>query len=398
MSTTLAPEFTSPVASVIARAAATAAELAVPHGSSDRDLRLAELKAVVDVFLNSHRTWKESQARLLTQDFEDAIRQMFDAFAFGDLPGECRDLASAVGGLQEEWQHYEATVTQLQPDPRESFWHAVADVAKQRKGAEPIEPRVLEPVKFLRENKVGDAQIALMYGHRDADGVMHGPFYRNGAIQHHLILKEAENPGSVVPEGWIHPDELKRIGAARTEGARKLARLQTKVAAAPPCRESIEELLQQGVSPKQTALMHSVPIETVLVAARTMGIPTEEQADYETLRRHNPRLPENDPSPFRNTTTGPVAPVASEFGSDGAEVAGDGDLLESGEPVEDIDDEDTQDTAEFESLTPEQLESEIIALAATGIPATEVARQLGCTVQKAAAVLREHKRSSGKVG
>lgn len=315
-----------------------------------------DLLTAADKFIAAHNHWVDSvDTTLVTQAYEDALVECVEEFSSGDLPASCRTLAAAVGSLSDEWKAYEWYVSQSSPMPKDTFWAAVQSVIDERSGRIADQRKPIEPVRVLLKQKVTPRQIAIIYSH---DGV--GPFMRNGIPQEHLVLQEKERPGSVIPEGWVHPADEARLAESRKLEARRISRLESKGPAFKPCPESIAELLQQKVFPNQIAKMHGVSLDTVLAEAKrldiaTTGSPTDE---LDLARNHNPLLPE---------------------GSDTEDE--DDDLPEA----------EAEDEAEAEAEPDDAatLEDQILALAGTGLSAGEIAKQLdGCSVQKAAAVIR----------
>lgn len=335
-------------------------------------MRKDHLLSATDKFLSTHNAWVDSDDQLLTNAFEAAILEMFHEFAAGDIPENCRGLTAAVSLLQEEWEKYEGYVTQLRPMPRDTFWAAVAEVIKERKGAEPRVHRPLEPIKLLFEQKVDPRQIAVIYAH---NGI--GPFMRDGEPQIHLVYQEYEKPGSVIPEGWVHPGEA----AARREADRlekmRLRRLEERFSQPPTGPESIEELLRQRVSPNQICAIKNCTLDEVFREARRIGVDPEPSDLEEIYRRHNPLLPENS-----------EATPPANVGQIDLDTEFDGDLADeqADEPENDPDEQIAGDGPG------DPIDQQIMRLAGDGKSSMEIARELGVTVQKAAAVIRAAKR------
>lgn len=254
------------------------------------------LLAAAENMHDAWRAWSENKEQeLLTEEFSIVIQETLATYRTGDVPERCRDLAIAMGQLDAEWIDYAGAngtggyASQQRPMPRGSFWGAMEKVFKLLKTAQAPVDAFIEPVSLLIEQKVSHRQIAEhIYGYRGE-----GPFIINGAIRSDLILKEAAQPGSVVPEGWIHPEKRARLNEQAAREARILAAYKAKTHEEPPAKESVQELLRQGVFPKQIALMKHIPVQEVYEEAKRLNISVTEKPNLQTLRApQEPELPE----------------------------------------------------------------------------------------------------------
>lgn len=388
MSTATAPATTAP---------------ATTANASPETRRESALLSAVDKFLDTHLAWVDSAEKLLTEDYEDSIRELFDAFETGSLPANCRKLAVAVDDLSDEWDRYESNVTQLKPMPGEEFWASVEQVRGERRGAVPEERKPLESVAYLKSTGVTPQQIAVIYSHMTASGVRIGPFMRNGIPQVHLVLQELEKPGSIITEGWTHPADEERLSRAQKVESQRIARMEERRAPAKPCPESIEELLRQSVFPQQIAAMHGVTLTTVLNEAKRLGIKPEKSAE-EVLREarfHNPMIPDTEQPTFAppedsGDSDGSIEGILEDDSDEdgvGAGESGDGEGSESSDPSQ------SSDSASVTAASaPESVEDRIAALSAEGKSAVEISKLVGESVQKVAGVIRARRRAAEQAG
>lgn len=325
----------------------------------DRDTELVD---VAKRFLQVHDAWAASPDATLTEGYEQAADILFRAFEDGDLPEQCRSLAGAVDYARAQWQSFQGYRSLLKPLPREAWWVAVEQIMKAVSAADVDEDRPLEPVAMLLKQGVGVSQIANhIYGHHGT-----GPFLKNGVPQPHLVYQEGEKPGSVLGADWVHPSEQARRDqreAALKQRISQTRALSRKHADAP---ESLEDLLQQGVSFKQIAQMKGVSMEAVAAKARELGLEVE---------------PQTNPIPVPGQQTDQL-PADADSDGDGD---GDGDEDDGDDDSEDSPD----DTLPAEPLDP--MDAQILDLAAQGFGASDIAKHIGCSVQKAAAVIRSAK-------
>lgn len=330
--------------------------------------RETELLSAADKFIATHNQWVDSpESKLITQGYEDALLECVREFASGDLPATCRSLAAAVDALSDEWSDYEGYVSQSAPMPKDTFWEAVQKLITERVGSTPDTRKPIEPVRVLLKQKVTPRQIAVIYSHNG-----NGPFMRNGIPQEHLVYKESETPGSVIPKDWTHPADEARLAESRKTEDLRITRLASKGTTFKPCPESIEELLRQKVFPNQIAQMRGCSVEQVLAEAERLSIPTTASAkeSLDLARQHNPALPAaEDDAPYLGDD------------DDETELAEEADVEAAGE-------------AEAEVSSELPVEEQIAALADDGLTSKQIADRLGISIQKAAGVIRRLKQQA----
>lgn len=248
------------------------------------DERKTHLLLVVDRVLRVRDEWAASDVPYITEAWEEAMDDMAAVFSDGDLPGECRQMATHVNlllGCWREWwdRNQRADLPRDKtPAPGPKFWGALSAVEDARDRARPQPVKRLESVASLKalQPPVGDQQICRIYGWRDEFG--HWETWK--------IEEELAEPGkhSTKDPKWCPPHEKRRqeaetaqraaVARAKRSLAQKLERMTT------PAPESIAMLVRQGVSAKQIAHMHKISIDEVMAHCDEQGIarPVEDYA------------------------------------------------------------------------------------------------------------------------
>ena len=139
-------------------------------------------------------------------------------------------------------------------------WFGQFDVVKKLVKS-PVAKRP-EPVAELVRQKVAPAQIARIWG----------LVLENGEADLPSINREIAQPGSVITESFVPSFVRDRLRIAE-QLQRDVAALLATLVTTPeergeqpefiPPHESIEQLIEQGVSYKQIAAMHGVPVDEV---------------------------------------------------------------------------------------------------------------------------------------
>lgn len=214
--------------------------------------RSAILFAAVEEFNNVHNEWvNDTNSDHPTIRYWDALDELIDTFDAGEIPADCRQLASAVYDLSREKQSHEATDN---VDPSHSFWacrEALETLWERFRYGAKVKYR--ESVKELDRQGVPHEQIARIWGlkHRDGSG--------NAT----LVARELEFPGSVIGPDYVHPDDrdddvraeknIEKYRAQQTGDTPAVDRRQPSED--PPCPETSEELWLQKVPIPQAAKM-----------------------------------------------------------------------------------------------------------------------------------------------
>lgn len=319
----------------------------------------------VDTFLTAHQTWADNDVgpAVPTAAYEAALLSLIRTCE-GDIPARCREIATAVSRLTVEWNDYAHGVKRTgrrgdQPHP--SLWAAVENLATVRKGSSWRIPPLPEPVEYLISQKVSLSQIALhIYAHKGR-----GPFITgDGAFDQNLVLQEAKTPGSVCQPGWweaLFADEERTAVAMMRHSIAAPAHVLTDpldIITEDPA--SIEQLLREGAYPHQIAKVKKTTVEEVFRIAKEKNITPNEMPNLAAMRApHEPDLPAQATDGAASTATAePHAPQPIPESHEAGEVTKD----------------------------------RIIEMIQGGKPAPEVARELGCKVQKVTAVWREHQK------
>ena len=232
--------------------------------------RAEQLLALTDAFLDMHRAWVDDPNRTAPDAiYWDSVDSVLEAFDVGDVPAECRELADAVEAFGDEVYQFDAREDVGRTMPHNSFWTAREAVERARAGAAKQERIPLEPISVLRQQQVPDWQIAMIYGLVPRHHIDRPNLYA------HLIQKELDNPGSVIGPDWTDPrdrDEAETIEKTdrRHNALMDKKRASAKTAEPEVCPETIEELLQQGVSVEQIAKMKDVPMTEVVEMQQLM--------------------------------------------------------------------------------------------------------------------------------
>jgi hypothetical protein len=265
---------------------------AIPIGNatdSDMARRREWILRRVDEFVKSYDEWaNDEKTTVISPDsaLGDMMEIMFVAVSKGDIPENCLELTLAINRLEHQWELYqqgEFVAHTLEPQP--TFYAAVRAVVDARRGVSLPTSRLVESVRTLREQKVSDIQIAKIYGHRDGERWI-GPFFNaRSAVMSHLIDKEAEQPGSVIPASWEHPSDvanrtrrerelqtrLQRVDQRATREQQRSERIRSEER---PTEQQVAEYLAEG------AFLHQVlrqwPIltgEEVLAIAERRQVP-----------------------------------------------------------------------------------------------------------------------------
>lgn len=239
--------------------------------------RVIEILRMVDEMLRRITKWMNDPngGPVVPEDVRLGIHSAAMTCGQGDIPECCRDLAIiAVPRLHEEYRGYslrEIGKVRLENGaPWPSFWAAAKAAAIARAGSDAPVGERLEPVSVLLEQGVTHDQIARhIYGRR---GV--GPFIQaNGAPDIGLIEKEAHEPGSVIPEGWVPPWLQETLKRRQMELASKLSafdRLECAKRYDDPA--TVEEMIRDGAFVQQIERAKGVTRDVVMAAAQRIGV------------------------------------------------------------------------------------------------------------------------------
>lgn len=330
--------------------------------------RTQEILEAVDHLIQVHDDWESDPQtpEVPTQEFEQAVLHAASV-CDGDVPAPCRELVDTVSRLHLEWDKY--ADGQMRPDHRPvgSFWAAFREMLHAREGARPVVPVKPEPVSVLLKQKVPYRQIAYhIYG----DGKS-GPLVgEDGQPDLGKIHQEADKPGSVIPADWLHPDHIERMERQRSEFERRLKAVSKSAEDFEEDPATIEDLLREGQYPAVVAKVKGVPINDVMEAVKKLqknGIKVNESPNIGSERSpYEPELTEEQDAALQpKNRDGEQLATAEE--SDGQAI---NDLI-----------------IEIHEHNPDMDAGSIVS---------KISDDLGepVSVQKVAAVLREHRKSA----
>lgn len=279
--------------------------------------RTAEILHAVDELIRRVALWKDDPAgdAMVPGDIATAIDGAVMICADGDVPQMCRQLASeAVPAMYEANRRYEANEHgYFRPEtgaPDQPWWKAIIAVEQARLGAVAPVYESIEPVAVLRKQGVTDEQIALsIYGRRGE-----GPFVNSsGSVNYALIQKEVDQPGSVIPEGWIPP----WVDQALAESRKAVQnRLKSYAIIAENKRyedpSTVEELLRDGAYVQQIMNVKHLTRKEVLAEADRLGVKAVDAPGAEIDWRDNVNAPvpataSTDPSVSGESVLKPLA-------------------------------------------------------------------------------------------
>lgn len=303
--------------------------------------RSAQLFSAVDKFNSAHEQWADdANSKHPTLAYWRAFDEMLEAFQGGDMPANCRHLATAVYKLAQEKAAFDISGIE---HPANSFWAArelLYEAAKSIKS--PNERKHLETIQELDRQKVPHEQIARIWGLTRSDGT--GLAY--------LVQEELNNPGSVIGADYVHPNDKKQeqeMHSAKSKYLELAAQtVQEEVIKAQddekPCPETPRELWLINVSTQQAARM--LKLDQSEVSRMWAEFEAEKQASIAAREgRTQPPAP-----PIQVEQPAIIAPVVAEAAT---EPTGDTPSISSSassiDPLDDPYDDDEEDEDEIDS-------------------------------------------------
>jgi len=232
--------------------------------TNERDRELAN---AVTLATEAHLAWLEDRdAKYVTDEYETAIDYLIEVFRFGDLPGRLRDTADIIRQIDADWQQWKQA-HYTNPDALPSGVHVrlinqlMSDVDKRK--TERV--RSIEPIEELLAQKVTVQQIARIYEWYDDDG--------NPDVA--KVREEIRKPGTHTGENWEDPKERRkreREQRLKTQLAQLEERLQEKKHSGPVAKESIEQLIDEGVSATQICKMKHLDLSDLEAYCSEKGL------------------------------------------------------------------------------------------------------------------------------
>lgn len=263
--------------------------------TSGSSLRVTQILTIADEFLRRLLAWLQDPQGGPAVPERVAVSMYAADQACSKpakVPETCRPLQTAISRVVEEHRGYlERELGRYRPEngaPGPGFWAAMKEFAVARQRAEQSLVETLEPVSVLLRQGVTHAQIGRhIYGRR---GV--GPFLQaNGDVDVPLIEREALEPGTVIPPGWVppwHAETEARQQRLLNERLELFSSMEVHRQYDDPC--TVEEMLQQGAFVQQIERAKGVSRDDVLDAAKRIGVAAVDGPGYQP--------PFREPSPL----------------------------------------------------------------------------------------------------
>lgn len=233
--------------------------------------------------------WESSEGPLvngrkaLSQELADAIELAINETADSEPPTQHQEnnweavlLFDALANSYREFKRLacqSATLEEIDVEGNQALWRAIGSLREwsTTKYNYPLP----SPIPVLRNQSVGDEQIARIYGFYD----------ENGLPDLNRVILEEQKPGTYFnPKTWVHPAKKQRfetlrpaIEARKTRGKEYL-REEDFGKTAPP---SLDDLIKLGAPAVQIARLHNLSIdeaESLLRGDESINEKTEETA------------------------------------------------------------------------------------------------------------------------
>lgn len=369
------------------------------------DPRFQFLSDLMTQFFDERKAWVESDAKFVTETLEQAIDELVEGFGEGTIPGELRGIEQAISRelapAWEAWKNEARATGDLRVLPGDNFWLAVLNLERAREKAQPRPPITVETIEQLTEQKVSDRQICIIYDWLDG----------RGQPELWRLAEERREPGKHTAN-WVPKAERRRQeqdvrqAQLRQQVAQRQARKVEQLTA--PCKESIEELIGQGLSAEQIAEMRKCSLDEVYAAADQMGVerpplryssPGVKRAPYDPEPNESAARIFEASAKNRRGQRQPAARKPRPAAPAGEPVAADEDVYDPEEALRpsyapDLDDPEAEDSqggdapraaaarATAESGESQTLEAEIIAYHQTGMDEHAIAQAVSSPGEK----------------
>lgn len=297
--------------------------------------RRADIIRAIDALIDAHDKWCDDLTTTGIDDGSDldaALQVAISTICYGDVPADCREIADRMRRVELEYQAYvdRAKVT-TEGEPVQAFWSAFRDVLETyRKVRIAVEGRVLKSVKEYKAEGLNDYQIAVQFGLR-VDGRWTGIFFsEHGQPLSRQIEQEADEPGSVIPADFVHPEdqiirqklnielqghldratqveEQSKAGIVQKSEAERLKEIESDVIA----------FLKEGALPWQVAKRFEITLNQVDDVAKRHGIATEsapaDSDDDDADSPEEPTAAAAEPEPPKATPDAVKAAAVERF-------------------------------------------------------------------------------------
>ena len=217
--------------------------------------RVQQLNEAVDRLSQAQRKWaNDAKSDNNPPGYMcEAIEETLTIFDAGPCPVSHIPLSNAVAQFREAFDGWEENssewVTKGEPSPQ--WFRRLTAIFDARKVLD-VTVGPPKSVATAREHGASDEQIAkVLYGFLTSDGVTYDPdgnryagplLTPNGHVDSDKLAKEAKEPGSVVPAGWINPRDREEL--------RKAGHFDTMQAAEIPGAKPVDQEAGKGIALK----------------------------------------------------------------------------------------------------------------------------------------------------
>ena len=245
--------------------------------------RKEQILAAVDSCLEEYTLWMNDDAIQhipVGHRLDAAIGAAVSMCEAGDVPTECRQLVDSVMRLDLEYERYhDGEFIPRSKSPTQRFHSSVDAVIRARSGAEQPPPRKMESIRELRRQGLNDSQIAVCFArYSEPSGFYIGPFHDSrGRVLHDLIQQEHDKLGSMIPEDWIHPNEVTERDKAAQDYAANMTRLNKLRDDDKPQEKTwsdsdVAAYLREGAFVHQVVHVFGITQQEVIEIANRVGI------------------------------------------------------------------------------------------------------------------------------
>jgi hypothetical protein len=234
------------------------------------DARTTELLSIVSAATSARTQWINSDSTYVTEVFESEIEELITGFRQGDIPAPTRKILEQVARLKihwEEWQDRAMRTGDATELPGNDFWLVMDEIENSHQRImDPPKRKPLETIAELEKQEVSDYQICLIYEWMDAQGT---PEYWK-------LKEERDEPGKHINDDFVDPAVTQRELRKREQGhitAERNAKLKAKLEASNrESPETVEELIEQGITARQISLMKNIPVIEINKIADDAGL------------------------------------------------------------------------------------------------------------------------------
>jgi len=218
-----------------------------------------------------HVVWRGRPTKAISEAMVESFEEMFGTVSTLDIDVDAHAIALAIDAFNDRYDEW-AEQSELSPEMTSpsgspemwSTWRELITTLADR----PV--RSIESIAQLDIEKVGDRQIALIYGWAQSDG--------SPDIQ--KVREERANPGTHFDKSkWVHPQDAADAAEVAARWSQRSLRIAASDAMgeASMAPETLDDLIRQDVSSKQIAMMLNIEVAEVKERARLLNIPIDGQ-------------------------------------------------------------------------------------------------------------------------